>query len=182
MAQVKIILFKSKALSDGKHPIMIRVTHLRKRKYFATGFKCRPNQWNTDFDRFDKGYKKRTAHNNILNAKQSKANKIIESFDNEDRPFSFEVFERKFKGINQRTTLFKFFDQHIKTLKNSTQEGYADVFQATLNSIKKYRKEKDLKLFDVDYKFLKGYEDYLNSRNLKTNSIFVYFRTLRTLV
>lgn len=182
MAEIKTILYESKKLKKGLHPVMIRVTHMRKRKYYATGFKCKPEQWEEEYSQFNTGYKKRKAHNDIILSKVEKAKKINRWFEDNDRPFSFEVFERKFKGINQKVTLFKFFEKHIESLRNANREGYADTMQFTLNSLKNFRKEKDLKLFDVDYNFLSEYDNYLDSRDIKPNSKYVYFRTLRTVI
>ncbi|MBN2892733.1 MAG: hypothetical protein JXL97_12770 [Bacteroidales bacterium] len=47
-ASAKVILFKSKTFSDGKNPVLLRVTINRKVKYYNLGnnLKCYVNQWN----------------------------------------------------------------------------------------------------------------------------------------
>lgn len=39
-ASVRVILFKSKTLADGSHPLMVHITKDRKRKYIAVGESC----------------------------------------------------------------------------------------------------------------------------------------------
>jgi hypothetical protein len=46
MIKVEPILYKSKVLSNGEHPVMIRLTQNGKRKYFSVGVSCKQSQWN----------------------------------------------------------------------------------------------------------------------------------------
>jgi integrase/recombinase XerD len=42
MASVKVILYTSKTLKNGEHPIMIRLIKDRKTKYMSLGHSCHP--------------------------------------------------------------------------------------------------------------------------------------------
>lgn len=43
---VKVVCYKSKTLSDGKHPLMVRVCKDGKKKYQSLGISILPSQWN----------------------------------------------------------------------------------------------------------------------------------------
>ena len=43
---IKVILYKSKTLSNGEHPLMLRVTKNRIRKYISLGISCLVKDWN----------------------------------------------------------------------------------------------------------------------------------------
>ena len=43
--KISVILYKSKTLSDGSHPLMIRISELKARKYLSTGFSCPADLW-----------------------------------------------------------------------------------------------------------------------------------------
>jgi len=45
MATVKAILYKSKKLSTGEYPIMLRISNGDERKYIALGFSCSETMW-----------------------------------------------------------------------------------------------------------------------------------------
>ena len=68
MADAKIILFNSpsKQLQDGTYPVVLRITHDRKRKYLSLGRHCLPDQWNNETCRFRKNYPEHRKENDLL--------------------------------------------------------------------------------------------------------------------
>ena len=42
---VKVILYTSKTLSNGEHPVMLRIIKDRKPKYISTGISCSKSLW-----------------------------------------------------------------------------------------------------------------------------------------
>ncbi len=42
---VKVLCYKSKTLSDGKHPLMVRVCKDGKKKYQSIGISIHPSHW-----------------------------------------------------------------------------------------------------------------------------------------
>ena len=47
--KIAIILYRSKTLADGTHPLMVRISQLKSKKYFSTGLSCPASLW--DFDK-----------------------------------------------------------------------------------------------------------------------------------
>jgi hypothetical protein len=47
--KISIILYKSKTLADGSHPLMVRISQLKDKKYFSTGLSCSSELW--DFNK-----------------------------------------------------------------------------------------------------------------------------------
>lgn len=45
-ATVTAVLYKSKTLASGEHPVMIRVCYNSKRRYKSTGLSCPAKWWN----------------------------------------------------------------------------------------------------------------------------------------
>ena len=45
MASIKVLLYTSKMLKNGEHPIMVRLTKDRKTKYISVGHSCPPDLW-----------------------------------------------------------------------------------------------------------------------------------------
>lgn len=48
-ATVNIVLFNPKTLTDGSHPLMIRVCKNNKKKYKSLGISVKPQFWNKLF-------------------------------------------------------------------------------------------------------------------------------------
>lgn len=45
MASIKVMLYTSKVLKSGEHPIMVRIIKDRKIKYISVGHSCHPDLW-----------------------------------------------------------------------------------------------------------------------------------------
>jgi len=189
MATASIILLKTKKLKDGKHPIVLRVTNNRIRKYYFLGkkeknhkknFSASLDLWDEGKNRFinEKEYK---FINQILNQKETEARNILIKIELEKKYFSFEAFNKEFINKIKNNLVYTFFDEEIERLKKSNKHGYSNVFKFTRNSIFNFHKSKELHFTDINYSFLKKYTSYLQSQNTKPNSINVYLRTLRTL-
>ena len=57
-ATVNVLCYRSKTLSNGEHPIMLRVCKGGKKKYISLGISVSPNYWD-----FDKNKPKRNCPN-----------------------------------------------------------------------------------------------------------------------
>ena len=104
MASVKIILFQSKTLKDGRHPVVLRVTHERRRRYFTLGegnksYASSPEQWDEITGRFRKNQPDYKLLNQILMDIEKSASDIILRFDLDKETFTFDRFERTFGRI-----------------------------------------------------------------------------------
>ena len=52
-ATAAIVLYKSKTLKDGTHPVTLRVTFARQLKYYTLG-RCHVESWNKEANRYKK--------------------------------------------------------------------------------------------------------------------------------
>jgi integrase len=186
MANVKIILYKSKKLKNGNYPVVLRVTHERKRKYITLGegnqgFACSPNQWDNETSRFKKNYPDRKSLNQILLNIEQQANEIVLRFFLDKEEFTFDKFERSFGRSKNKDDLKTIFTEEIHRLEKAGRVGYARVFQSTLNALMNFSEQKELRLRDIGYKFLVDFESSLLGKQDRKNTVSVYMRTLRTL-
>ncbi|MEM9858236.1 MAG: site-specific integrase [Bacteroidota bacterium] len=180
MALAKIVLYTSKTLSDGSHPVMLRITHKGKRKYFNLGFSCTPSQWNKESSQFNSTFPKYRNRNRFLSESLFKAEDSIESQKVKHKEFSFEAFRESFIGIESKD-VFQYFDEVVERMKATGKIGNANVYKDTRNAIAKFRKQKSLQFNEVDYPFLVKFEEHLRQRGALDNSISVYMRTFRAL-
>jgi len=178
----KILLYTYKNLSNGQHPVMIRVTFDRKQKYFSLGMSASKENWNDDLARLNKAGKRLTEQEkdmNILldrfNAKLEKAKKHFEDVD-----FSFDRFDKFFFQAIQSNDVFKFTQEIIDELIAESRIGSALSYRDTLNRLKHFRKEKDFTFRDIDLNFLDEFKKHLRTNN-STNSIGIYLRTLKAI-
>jgi integrase/recombinase XerD len=186
MANVKIILYTSKKLKEDKHPIVLRVTHERKRRYFTLGennkgYSCLPDHWNEETSRFRKSHPDYKILNQILMDLEKEASGIILRFDLENEEFSFDKFTQLFGREKPKDNVKEIFDYEVKQLEKAGRIGYSKVYNSTWKAIEEYSPGISLRLRDIDYKFLIGFESHLLGKEDKKNTASVYMRTLRTL-
>lgn len=172
----KVILHKIKTLKDGSHPIVLRITHLQKRKYYSTGEKATEAEWEKIMDLNSRGKYKKIR--DLIIMTEDQAEEVIKELKKKDA-FTFDAFENSFFTERNNTTVFCFFNQLIQRYIEQNRIGNADVYRQTLNELKRFRKNKDLSFDDITLSFLNSWETYLAPNN-STNSISIYMRTLRS--
>lgn len=179
------ILFKSKALADGYHPVMLRITYRRKRKYYSIeGLKARLSDWSEGDSRkaISGRFKGKEApeKNGRLQKWEAKARDIVMKMDAQEIEFTFDRFERDFKN-NSNTSVFEFIKGIIVELKEANRLGSANSYKDTLYRIQEYRNKKDFTFYDIDFTFLKKFEKYYLNKGTSGTTIGIYLRTLRAI-
>ena len=127
-AGINILCYKSKTLSNGEHPLMIRVCKDGKKKYLSIGISVLPQFWD-----FEKNKPKRNCPNKVQIEKiiaeksQQFAQQIIE-FKTDNKQFTAtSLIESVDKPVNSRTVGELFLSQ-FEHLKEQKRTGYAMTF------------------------------------------------------
>lgn len=76
-------------------------------------------------------------------------------------------------------TLFHYMEDHIRHLQHYGQYGTAETYRATLNSLRRFRQEKDLRLDRLDAGLIQDYGCYLKEDGLCPNTVSFYLKRLR---
>ena len=182
MATVKIVLFKSKTYDNGKHPVMLRMTHNRKLKYFSLGVECFENEWDDKSGRFTKAYSGFRERNRLLVSVENRVYVILDDFVRKSKSFTFDAFEKAFLGINKNVEVVAFFEQIIEELKSKNKVGNAGAYKETRNALRRFMDGKKLYFPDIDYTFLKQFEGYLFSHGCAEGGVNFHMRTLRAAI
>lgn len=182
MATVKVILFKSKELSNGEHPVMLRLTNGKERKYISLGFSCSLQDW----DAKESLPKKRHPHFFEIQAitqkkKQELTTELFRLKLDEKQVDLSNLTGRLKNGGRGKVTLLDYFEEAYVKLRNKGRVGYAAVFRSVRNSLSIYLKGGDVLLSKIDTRFLEDYEAWLCKKDVSLVSRSVYFRTFRTL-
>ncbi|MGM0582858.1 MAG: phage integrase SAM-like domain-containing protein [Bacteroidota bacterium] len=195
MASVRVKLKTDKKLNDDTHPIIIQVIHNRKRKVFYLGYSATKNQWD-DKKQIKSNHPehkiiKSRIKNDVLFIKN-----IIADLENKHKPFRLEDIEKKYRNRATSDTLEDYTKGIIEKLEKQGKTGNAKVYQTCLDSVKSFVNNKKVKFHEIDYQFVKSYQDYLHqkevilykdtdkktTKKLTVNTISVYLRTLRAIV
>lgn len=196
MASIKVVLYKHKTLLDGSHPILISVIKDRKRKTFSTGHSAFISEWNFKKNIPNSSHPNKA--NLILRLTRIKTdiNDIILLLENKKKPFTASDIVNTYLKKKSDLTFEDYCNQLIKSFKESGKNGNAIVYQSSLESVKDFVGSKKVQLDEIDYNFVKKYQDFLESKEitvkkgtkeeyrkrLTVNGISFYLRTLRAII
>ena len=175
-----IVCYKSKTLSNGEHPLMIRVCKDGKKKYKSLGVSVNPKFWN-----FEKNTLKPNSPNyeylsKIIADKTSELSEEIVKLKSERKDFTAStLIEENCQRVKPKT-VNDLFREQIERLKDEGRRGYMLSIRQVYNSLLMFNKHLDILFSDIDLPFLRRYETWLHKQGLAENTIGIRFRTLRT--
>ncbi|VDH16673.1 Tyrosine recombinase XerD [Algoriella xinjiangensis] len=180
MSQIQISLVynrKNKLNKNGEALIQICCYQNGKRTYFSTEIYIKPNEWNekkmlindyrNDYEELnDEIDRQITELKDSIKIKKQKGESV--SLSN----------LKEIKEVGIYISFYKFMQDEIEKglLKESTKKSQ----RRTLLVLREFRKELEFK--DLNVSFLMDFERYLNLQSLGTNTIYKYFKNIRTYV
>ncbi len=180
MSALKIVLYRNKALSNGEHPIRLRV-YFGKERYISLGMSAKPSEWNERVGRFNAKAANYETKNALLRKYLSRAEEVLNNIISNNKPFSIHEFKTKFQGSDQQMSVKEFLNVRIKELITEKRIGNSQKYKQLQSLLFKY-KAGDYLFTDIEYNFLKGFETFMLSRDCKKSNVHFYMRTLRALV
>lgn len=183
MATAKIVLNKGKKLSEGRHPIVLLLTHKSKVSRISLKYKCTPTDWDKAKCRFKKSMNNYRDKNAVLREMETKAEETIDKIQREGLTFTPALFKDLFLDVKQEITVIKFFDIILNELSEKGSTGNHDVYKGTKNAVLRFIKNKKNLMFeDIDYSFLKKFETFLFKGGCTGGGVSIHMRTLRALI
>jgi site-specific recombinase XerD len=181
MASIKTLLFTSKTLKNGEHPIMLRMTVDRKSSYISVGHSCSTELWDALKQLPKRKHPLFKELVTIIEKKTNDAKRSLLKLENQKENFSTEELKGKVLRNSKKITVFGYFEVIINELRATERISYAQSHKDLLRELKKFTKNKDIKFSDINSHFLRNFEHTFRERGLKPNTIGIYFRTLRAL-
>ena len=180
-ATVNVLLFKSKTLADGSHPLIVRICKDNKKKYKSLGVSIQPQFWDFEKNKPRRNCPNKDLINNLISEKTKEfSNQIIE-FKAENKDFTVTKLVEKVVSNKENRTVSEFLDSEINRLYKEGRLKYASTFKELRTSLLDFNKHLDIYFSDVDVNWLKQYESLLRNKNLGDHSIGVRFRNFRVL-
>jgi site-specific recombinase XerD len=180
---VKVILYTSKTLSSGEHPVMLRVIKDRKPKYISVGISSTKELWDEKEGELKKKHPLYKEAKILIQKKRLEASKLVIELESEEKNLSSEEIKKTLKKSKKGLlSLFTYFDLIIERLKNSGQVKTSVVYKDTKNNFKQFTGQKDKQFSEIDVAFLSRFEEFLKASGKGANTTYIYLRTLRALI
>lgn len=179
---ISAVLYSSKTLANGEHPIMLRVSYNGQRKYKSLGISCSEKQWNEKKQEVRLGHSMALNMNTIIRSEIDKANKYVLSIEGKEDYSASSIIKAVTKTAPTTHTLFSLFEERIDfftytTHKHNTATGY----RTLLNIIKRYTEKEDIELFELTRGWVKDFKAYLKTK-YADNSIRKYIDNFKALM
>ena len=172
---VSVILYKSKTLANGEHPIMLRLCYNGQRKYKSFGLSCSEKMWNEKKEEVRSSHPYSKSMNTLIRAEVDKANKRIMELERDKKDYSVATLMKDLsKSTPTTASLFDMFEERISYFKSIHSHNTATGYRTLLNAIKRYTENTDYELFEVDTEWIRAFEAWLRD-NYKDTSIKKFF-------
>ncbi|HTE25388.1 site-specific integrase [Flavitalea sp.] len=183
---------KTRANSEGKNPIVFRITYRQERRDIFSGLYCDFKDWDAESGRLKHLNKQSAALNNNLELIKRKANDLFDQFKFSGGEFTLDELVDKLRGREERPVLLIDYLEEEK-IRIEKRLGI-DITMATCNKYKcsakhvqeflvKEFKVKNYALHRLDSSFLDKYFRYLRStKNISHNSAGKYVSFLKTVL
>jgi len=182
----KYILLPYNERKDGKCSVSLRITRDRQRKYLKTGLFASPEQWDDKQGRFINNKKiepKCREFNAILSEMEAKTIMVMRDFEFKSIDWTLNQFEDAFLNQSKKGKIYDYFTNHIQILKETNHTGNALCYSGTLHIIELFDKKFQSKLFsEIDIKYVKAFDIFLQKRNCSGNTRKYYMKALRAIL
>ncbi|HYG39753.1 MAG TPA: site-specific integrase [Cytophagales bacterium] len=182
MSSVAIILYKSKKLKNGQHPIMIRIIKDRKPVYKSTGYTSLPEHWDFEKElpnRKHPSYKELSIY---IQAKKADAESEKLTLEKENRDYSPSDIIEVIKPKAAKKDVFSFIDYVIEEMNTAGRVGNAEAYRDSKRALTRFTGNSSVLLFsNTDVAFLRKFEAFLLSTGVKESTVAAYMRSLRAL-
>lgn len=178
---VNVVCYKSKVLKNNESPLMLRVCKDRKMRYQSLGISINPALWDFKTNKPARNCPNKEYIEKLI-AEKAKAytEKIIE-LKAMDKEFTATTLVEKVNNPIKLKTVGDVFLDYIQRLTAEKRTGYMLSIKQVYNSLIRFNKHLNIYFPDIDITWLRKYETWLRSNNIKENTIGIRFRTLRAI-
>ncbi|MBD5261838.1 MAG: site-specific integrase [Bacteroides sp.] len=183
MATVKV-KFKPSAVADHLGTIFYQILHERKQRQLFPDYHVFPSEWD---GRHSTVIASSADGRNtiVLSIRErirwdmERLKRIIHKLDNEGLAYTADDVVDEFNRLVNEYSLFNYMESLIIKLKQNGKIRTAETYASTLNSFKKFRKNKDIMLDCLNSEIMEAYESWHRQRGITPNTISFYTRILR---
>ena len=180
-ATISVVCYKSKTLSNGENPLMLRISKDGKKTYKSLGISVNAKYWS-----FSKNMPKPNCPDRdqlikiIISKKAEVQSKILELNAIQKDYTASSLLNAEDKKF-QIKAVADFYTDLIEEFKSQNKCGNRLIYKDSYNSLKGFTKGKlDIPFSDIDITWLSKYEKWLRKKGNKDTTISLLFRTLRS--
>lgn len=180
--------------SNNEHAVMLEISKSGKRGYISLKIWGKRDDWDEEQERFvirkglrtneaKKANEERKLKNDFIDKQNFKSKEIISQFEKNNVDWTVNQFKTEFIGKKNHSNISNYFVKHIDNLNDTGHSGNARIYSETLHMLELFDKKFSGKVFsEIDFQYIKSFDNYLQKRKVSGNSRSVYLRTIRALL
>jgi integrase/recombinase XerD len=181
---IKLSLDTRRKKKDDSYPIILRLTHFRKTTSISLGQSIKKEFWDNKNEKVKRAFKGTSSVsklNNQLLKEKTRAVDIINDLNEKDELNFLSILQLKKKIVKTASldSFFKFSEDIVDELKAAERYGNANTYYAVIKVLEKFADGNDIKFNEINYDFLKRFENWHFSKGNSVNSLSTYMRTIK---
>ena len=179
-AKISVTCYKSKILSNGEAPLMVKITKNGKRSLKTLGVSLNPKYWDFDRDRPKSNCPNRTHIVSIITNALQKYQSIQLDMEARNENYSVSEILADTSAKKGQVTLEDFLTSHIQQLRDNGKVGNSYAYLNLRTTLHNFHGKKLNFLFNVvDVSFCNKFEAWMRKNQFEDTTMHYYFRTLR---
>ena len=179
-AKISVTCYKSKILSNGEAPLMVKITKNGKRSLKTLGVSLNPKYWDFDRDRPKSNCPNRTHIVSIITNALQKYQSIQLDMEARNENYSVSEILADTSVKTAQLTLEDFLTSHIQQLRDNGKVGNSYAYLNLRTTLHNFHGKKLNFLFNVvDVSFCNKFEAWMRKNQFEDTTMHYYFRTLR---
>lgn len=175
MATLKIVLKNNKKRANGTYPLALRITHKGRSKYIFLKEFVKAEEWDSIAERVTKTVRNRSLLNNILAKRKLEVDNVILEFERRSDSYSVDDILNKLNSADKELYFDDLAEEMISKMGRQNSMNYRDTEFFRLNIIKRYNKNKKIKLGDLTESYLMKFVEHFKNVDVKSpNTIHKY--------
>lgn len=180
-ATISVVCYKSKTLSNGEHPLMLRISKDGKKKYQSLGISVLPRYWDFIRNKPKPNCPNKEYIQKIILDKQTELQQRMLEFNSEQKEYTTTTLLNDENKKFELKTVSQFYQELIEQCKSNDKCGNRLIYKSSYNSLKVFTKNQlDIPFSAIDVSWLNKYEKWLRSKGNKETTMSLMFRTLRS--
>ena len=183
MASIKV-KFRPSSFPDREGSVYYQIIHKRVIRQLPTDYHLFPYEWDERFGYFfNAAQADRSALVSSIRERirwdMELLNKICRKLENDGIPYSPDMVIEEFNRASMEKSLFGFMHDVIARQKCNGKMRTAETYVAALNSFKKFRLGKDIRMDTISSSVMEEYQAWLHKQGMAPNTISFYIRIMR---
>lgn len=182
MATLKLTIDGRRNYSDGRVPIIYRLTHKTKTTRIDSGVKVFKQEWDSSRCRINKIHPEYKFLNILLNKRILELEKRLLEIVSINNNLDINALKQTLlnEGKAPKITFNEFAKREIQNLRDQGRFGNASVYETSVNRLIGFTGT-DILFDKVDYNIISAFDAKLIKEGVSRNTIAIYMREIRAL-